>query len=91
MAAEQMGAPATIDLIGASGLRGRGGGGFPTGKKWAGIAGQASDRRYVVCNGAEGEPGTFKDRALMRSNPACVVRSAVRDLDDVDPIHREGH
>lgn len=72
-----MGAPATIDLIGASGLRGRGGGGFPTGKKWAGIAGQASDRRYVVCNGAEGEPGTFKDRALMRSNPYQVVEGVM--------------
>ncbi len=57
----------------ASGLRGRGGGGFPTGTKWAGIAGQDTSRRYLVCNGAEGEPGTFKDRALMRANPYQLI------------------
>ncbi len=71
--AHQLGAAATIDLIASSGLRGRGGGGFPTGQKWAGIAHQAGQRRYVVCNGAEGEPGTFKDRALLRANPYQVV------------------
>ncbi|QXC60532.1 hypothetical protein KSP35_19755 [Aquihabitans sp. G128] len=54
-------------------MRGRGGGGFPTGKKWSGIASQRDSRRYLVCNGAEGEPGTFKDRALMRANPYQLV------------------
>lgn len=71
--AQRIGRQATIDLITASGLRGRGGGGFPTGTKWAGIAAQATSRRYLVCNGAEGEPGTFKDRALMRANPYQLV------------------
>lgn len=71
--AERIGRQATIDLISASGLRGRGGGGFPTGTKWAGIAAQVTSRRYLVCNGAEGEPGTFKDRALMRSNPYQLI------------------
>lgn len=71
--AHEIGRSATIDRVRASGLRGRGGGGFLTGAKWAGIAGQESSRRYVVCNGAEGEPGTFKDRALIRSNPYQVI------------------
>jgi len=71
--ARAIGPDATIDAIVASGLRGRGGGGFPTGRKWAGVADQREHRRYVVCNGAEGEPGTFKDRALLRANPYQVV------------------
>lgn len=71
--AERIGRQATIDLIRSSGLRGRGGGGFPTGTKWAGIAAQDTSRRYLVCNGAEGEPGTFKDRALMRANPYQLI------------------
>lgn len=71
--AHEIGPTATIDVVAQSGLRGRGGGGFPTGQKWAGIAAQADGRRYLVCNGAEGEPGTFKDRALMRTNPYQLV------------------
>jgi NADH-quinone oxidoreductase subunit F len=75
--AQAMGPAATIDEVSRSGLRGRGGGGFPTGKKWAGIASQTTDRRYLVCNGAEGEPGTFKDRALLRANPYQLVEGVV--------------
>lgn len=75
--AQRIGPAATIDVITASGLRGRGGGGFPTGRKWAGIAAQEGTRRYVVVNGAEGEPGTFKDRALLRANPYQVVEGMV--------------
>jgi NADH:ubiquinone oxidoreductase subunit F (NADH-binding) len=71
--AHELGPHGTIDLIDASGLRGRGGGGFPTGRKWAGVADQVGGRRYLVCNGAEGEPGTFKDRALLRANPYQLV------------------
>ena len=71
--AHDLGPNATIDLVAQSGLRGRGGGGFPTGQKWAGVAAQAGGRRYLVCNGAEGEPGTFKDRALLRANPYQLV------------------
>jgi NADH:ubiquinone oxidoreductase subunit F (NADH-binding) len=71
--AHEIGPTATIDVVAQSGLRGRGGGGFPTGQKWAGVAAQADGRRYLVCNGAEGEPGTFKDRALMRANPYQLV------------------
>jgi NADH:ubiquinone oxidoreductase subunit F (NADH-binding) len=66
--------PATlVELVTASGLRGRGGGGFPTGRKWAGIRAAGPGRRFVVCNAAEGEPGTFKDRALLRHDPYRVL------------------
>jgi NADH:ubiquinone oxidoreductase subunit F (NADH-binding) len=75
--AQQIGADATIRAVLHSGLRGRGGGGFPTGRKWAGIATQTGTRRYVVCNGAEGEPGTFKDRALVRANPYQLVEGII--------------
>jgi NADH:ubiquinone oxidoreductase subunit F (NADH-binding) len=50
-------------------LRGRGGAGFPTGVKWASVAHDPCPTKYLVCNGAEGEPGTFKDRWLLRNNP----------------------
>ncbi|QGG94889.1 NADH-ubiquinone oxidoreductase-F iron-sulfur binding region domain-containing protein [Actinomarinicola tropica] len=75
--ARELGPEATIEEITRSGLRGRGGGGFPTGRKWAGIAGRPGGRAYLVCNGAEGEPGTFKDRALLRANPYQFVEGAI--------------
>jgi NADH:ubiquinone oxidoreductase subunit F (NADH-binding) len=56
-----------------SGLRGRGGAGFPTGTKWASIRRHSCRTRTVVCNAAEGEPGTFKDRFLLRKNPYAVL------------------
>ena len=71
--AQELGPEATIAVVRDSGLRGRGGGGFPTGRKWASVASGPAGTRYVVCNGAEGEPGTFKDRALMRANPYQLV------------------
>ncbi len=75
--AQRIGPAETIRAVAAAGLRGRGGGGFPTGKKWAGIVDQSASRRYLVCNGAEGEPGTFKDRALLRANPYQVVEGVI--------------
>ncbi|MCZ7631607.1 MAG: hypothetical protein M5U19_22235 [Microthrixaceae bacterium] len=75
--AREIGPEAVVEEVKASGLRGRGGGGFPTGAKWAGIAAQAGETRYVVCNGAEGEPGTFKDRALIRANPYQLVEGLI--------------
>jgi NADH:ubiquinone oxidoreductase subunit F (NADH-binding) len=71
--AVDIGPAATIEEIRLSGLRGRGGAGFPTGRKWETVARQTTGRRFVVCNGAEGEPGTFKDRTLMRRNPYQLV------------------
>jgi NADH-quinone oxidoreductase subunit F len=64
-----------LDEIGRAGLRGRGGAGFPSATKWRSIADAPPSvgDRYVVANGAEGEPGTFKDRPLLRSNPYQVI------------------
>jgi NADH:ubiquinone oxidoreductase subunit F (NADH-binding) len=64
-----------LDQIERAGLRGRGGGGFPTASKWRSVASGGTELgdRYVVANGAEGEPGTFKDRPLMRTNPYQVL------------------
>ncbi len=72
-AARQLEPEVLIEEITASGLRGRGGGGFPTGRKWAGVRGGGLGRRFAVCNAAEGEPGTFKDRALLRHDPYKVL------------------
>jgi NADH-quinone oxidoreductase subunit F len=62
-----------IEVVRRSGLRGRGGGGFPTGIKWRTVRDDPSGTKFVVCNAAEGEPGTFKDRWLLRANPYQVV------------------
>jgi NADH-quinone oxidoreductase subunit F len=77
--ARKLGPAAVIEEVEASGLRGRGGAGFPTGKKWRTVADYASPDvpSTVVVNGAEGEPGTFKDRMLMRRNPYGIVEGAV--------------
>ena len=79
--AYELGPGATIQEVILSGLRGRGGGGFPTGRKWQSVRDAVdlddedlgADRAFVVCNGAEGEPATFKDRAIIRANPYPVV------------------
>ena len=57
----------------ASGLRGRGGGGFPAGRKWESVRRQDSDTKYLVCNGDEGDPGAFMDRSVMEGNPHSVL------------------
>ena len=58
-----------IDEVSESNLRGRGGGGFPAGRKWASCARQAETPRYIVCNGDEGDPGAFMDRSIMEGDP----------------------
>jgi NADH:ubiquinone oxidoreductase subunit F (NADH-binding) len=62
-----------IEEVRRSGLRGRGGAGFPSGIKWSTVREDPCPTKYVVCNAAEGEPGTFKDRWLLRRNPYQVV------------------
>ena len=71
--ARAAGPEAVIGEVLDSGLRGRGGGGFPTGRKWSGVRDGGAGRRFAVCNAAEGEPGTFKDRALLRHDPFQVI------------------
>jgi NADH-quinone oxidoreductase subunit F len=78
-AARRIGAETVIAEVEASGLRGRGGAGFPTGAKWRTIAANRSPElpTTVVVNGAEGEPGTYKDRALLRTDPYSVLEGAL--------------
>jgi NADH-quinone oxidoreductase subunit F len=67
--AQEMDPQQVVRVVRASGLRGRGGAGFATAAKWDGVRNDPGTRKYLVCNGAEGEPGTFKDRYLLRLNP----------------------
>ncbi len=62
-----------VDEISESSLRGRGGGGFPTGRKWGQVLRQAEPEKYVVCNGDEGDPGAFMDRSMMEGEPHRVI------------------
>ena len=64
---------AVCDMVEKSGLRGRGGGGFPTGKKWKFARASASDQKYLICNADEGDPGAFMDRAVIESDPHRLV------------------
>ncbi len=66
-----------IDAIKESGLRGRGGAGFPTGLKWSFAAGNESDQKYVVCNADEGDPGAFMDRSVLESDPHSVIEGII--------------
>ena len=75
-AARALGPQYVIDEISASGLRGRGGAGFPVGRKWQTVRDAGGGRRFVVANCAEGEPATFKDRTLMRVDPHRIVEGA---------------
>jgi NADH:ubiquinone oxidoreductase subunit F (NADH-binding)/(2Fe-2S) ferredoxin/NAD-dependent dihydropyrimidine dehydrogenase PreA subunit len=69
------GAVETIDIIKKSGLRGRGGGGFPTGLKWEITSKVEADQKYVVCNADEGDPGAFMDRAILEGDPHSVIEA----------------
>ncbi len=64
-----------IDIVTESGLRGRGGGGFPTGRKWALTAPNQADQKYVVCNADEGDPGAFMDRSVLEGDPHCIIEA----------------
>ena len=64
---------AICDEMIRSGLRGRGGGGFPTGRKWELTRRQPGEKKYVICNGDEGDPGAFMDRSVMEGNPHSVI------------------
>ncbi|GAB4294137.1 MAG: NADH-quinone oxidoreductase subunit NuoF [Desulfuromonadia bacterium] len=62
-----------IDEVKKSGLRGRGGGGFPTGMKWSFCAASPGKQKYVICNADEGDPGAFMDRSILEGDPYCVI------------------
>ncbi len=64
-----------VQVVKDSGLRGRGGGGFPTGLKWSFTAANAADQKYVVCNADEGDPGAFMDRSVLEGDPHCLIEA----------------
>ena len=64
-----------IKVVTDSGLRGRGGGGFPTGRKWALTAPNKAPQKYVVCNADEGDPGAFMDRSVLEGDPHCIIEA----------------
>ena len=64
-----------IEEVKKSGLRGRGGGGFPTGIKWSLCAPNQADQKYVVCNADEGDPGAFMDRSVLEGDPHCIIEA----------------
>lgn len=69
----EIGAQATVAEVSDSGLRGRGGAGFPTGIKWKTVAGAQAPRKYIVCNADEGDSGSFADRMLMEGDPLTLI------------------
>ncbi|EQB39901.1 hypothetical protein M947_04790 [Sulfurimonas hongkongensis] len=70
---DEMSPKDVIEEIKISGLRGRGGGGYPTGLKWESVSKVQSEQKYIICNGDEGDPGAFMDRAVMESDPHKVL------------------
>ena len=66
-----------IEMVKASGLRGRGGAGFPTGKKWEFCRAYQADDKYVVCNADEGDPGAFMDRSIMEGDPNSIIEAMI--------------
>lgn len=66
-----------IEIVKESGLRGRGGAGFPTGMKWQFVKASQSDKKYIICNGDEGDPGAFMDRMLLESYPYRVIEGII--------------
>ena len=66
-----------IEKVKSSGLRGRGGAGFPTGEKWGLLRNQESDTKYIICNGDEGDPGAFMDRMLLESYPYRIIEGMI--------------
>jgi NADH-quinone oxidoreductase subunit F len=73
----QLGASGVIDEVNTSGLVGRGGAAFPTGRKWGAVAGQPAFPHYSICNADESEPGTFKDRVVMEGDPFALVEAMI--------------
>lgn len=73
----EMDADSIVKLISDAKLRGRGGGGFSTGKKWSQVLRQTEEEKYVVCNGDEGDPGAFMDRSIMEGDPHRVIEGMI--------------
>ena len=74
---EEMKPDEVISFLKESNLRGRGGAGFPTGAKWSFVAGTKADKKYVICNADESEPGTFKDRLILEGDPHSIIEAMI--------------
>ncbi|MEJ2246167.1 MAG: NADH-quinone oxidoreductase subunit NuoF, partial [Acidobacteriota bacterium] len=74
---KEMGPEGVIEEVTRSGLRGRGGAGFPTGRKWSICREQDGDQKYIICNGDEGDPGAFMDRSIMEGDPHSVIEGMI--------------
>ncbi|OQX77007.1 MAG: NADH-quinone oxidoreductase subunit F, partial [Bacteroidetes bacterium 4484_276] len=77
IADEEIGQEQVIDMVLHSGLRGRGGGGFPTGMKWRFALNSLSENKYIICNADEGDPGAFMDRSLLEGDPHAVLEGMI--------------
>ena len=66
-----------VRMVQESGLRGRGGAGYPTGLKWATLAKATGSKKYILCNGDEGDPGAFMDRSILESTPHAVLEGMI--------------
>lgn len=73
----ELGPSNTVEEVVRSGLRGRGGAGFPTGVKWRTVAAAPADRRYIICNADEGDSGTFADRMMLEGDPLALIEGMV--------------
>ncbi|MCP4600949.1 MAG: NADH-quinone oxidoreductase subunit F [Proteobacteria bacterium] len=73
----EIGGDAVLEEVKAANLRGRGGGGFPAGRKWETCRNAESDKRYVICNADEGDPGAFMDRSILEGNPHSVIEGMI--------------
>ena len=83
-----MGPEKVIEEVKTSGLRGRGGAGFPTGVKWSFMPKESGKPHYLLCNADESEPGTFKDRTLIENDPYALIESmAIAAEVDLSLIH----
>ena len=77
VSALEMGPESVLEEVKRSGLRGRGGAGFPTGRKWEACRAASGDLKYVVCNADEGDPGAFMDRSILEGNPHAVIEGMI--------------
>jgi NADH-quinone oxidoreductase subunit F len=79
-----------IEEVTKAGLRGRGGAGFPTGRKWGFVRAASGEEKFVVCNGDEGDPGAYMDRTVLEGNPHAVIEGMAIGAYAIGNV-RQGH
>lgn len=76
-ALQEMSGQDIINILQAAGLRGRGGGGFPTGRKWQACKNASGEEKFIICNGDEGDPGAFMDRSILEGDPHTIIEGMI--------------